>query len=68
MFVLSADQAISKALEAAEMQEKEEHRLSESILSSSHYRTQGEIYQKMGNMNMAVKYLQMYINTDDSLK
>ena len=57
-----------KALEAAEMQEKEEHRLSESILSSSHYRTQGEIYQKMGNMNMAVKYLQMYINTDDSLK
>lgn len=57
-----------KALEAAEMQEKEERRLSESILSSSHYRTQGEIYQKMGNMNLAVKYLQMYINTDDSLK
>ena len=50
------------------MQEKEERRLSESILSSSHYRTQGEIYQKMGNMNLAVKYLQMYINTDDSLK
>ena len=22
----------------------------------------------MGNMNLAVKYLQMYINTDDSLK
>lgn len=57
-----------KALEAAKMQEKEERRLSESILSSSHYRTQGEIYQKMGNMNLAVKYLQMYINTDDSLK
>ena len=57
-----------KALEAAKMQEKEERRLSESILSSSHYRTQGEIYQKMGNMNLAVKYLQMYINADDSLK
>ena len=57
-----------KALEAAKMQEKEERRLSESILSSIHYRTQGEIYQKMGNMNLAVKYLQMYINTDDSLK
>ena len=56
-----------KALEAAKMQEKE-GRLSESILSSIHYRTQGEIYQKMGNMNLAVKYLQMYINTDDSLK
>ena len=56
-----------KALEAAKMQE-EERRLSESILSSIHYRTQGEIYQKMGNMNLAVKYLQMYINTDDSLK
>ena len=55
-----------KALEAAKMQEKEERRL--SILSSIHYRTQGEIYQKMGNMNLAVKYLQMYINTDDSLK
>lgn len=51
-----------KALEAAKMQEKEERRLSESILSSIHYRTQGEIYQKMGNMNLAVKYLQMYIN------
>ena len=50
------------------MQEKEERRLSESILSSIHYRTQGEIYQKMGNMNLAVKYLQMYINADDSLK
>ncbi len=57
-----------KALEAAKMQEKEERRLSESILSSIHYRTQGEIYQKMGNINLAVKYLQMYINTDDSLK
>jgi len=57
-----------KALEAAERQEKEERRLSESILSSNHYRTQGEIYQKMGNMNMAVKFLQMYINADDSLK
>jgi len=57
-----------KALEAAKMQEKEERRLSESILSSIHYRTQGEIYQKMGNMNLAVKYLQMYINADDSLK
>ena len=57
-----------KALEAAKMQEKEERRLSESILSSIHYRTQGEIYQKMGNMNLAVKYLQMHINTDDSLK
>lgn len=37
-----------KALEAAKMQEKEERRLSESILSSIHYRTQGEIYQRWG--------------------
>ena len=57
-----------KALEAAEMQEKEERRLSESVLSGNHYRTQGEIYRKMGNMNLAAKYLQMYINADDSLK
>ena len=35
-----------KALEAAKMQEKEERRLSESILSSIHYRTQGENFLK----------------------
>lgn len=57
-----------KALEAADRQEMEEQRLSESALSSSHYRTKGEIYSEMGNMNQAVKYLQMYISTEDSLK
>lgn len=57
-----------KALEAADMQEIEEQRLSESALNSSHYRTKGEIYSDMGNMSQAVKYLQMYIKTEDSLK
>lgn len=57
-----------KALEAADRQEMEEQRLSESALNSSHYRTKGEIYSDMGNMNQAVKYLQMYIKTEDSLK
>lgn len=57
-----------KALEAADMQEMEERRLSESALNSNHYRTKGEIYSDMGNMSQAVKYLQMYISTEDSLK
>ena len=57
-----------KALEADDRQEMEEQRLSESALNSSHYRTKGEIYSDMGNMNQAVKYLQMYIKTEDSLK
>lgn len=57
-----------KALEAADRQEMEEQRLSESALNSSHYRTKGEIYSDMGNMNQAVKYLQMYIKAEDSLK
>ena len=57
-----------KALEAADMQEMEEQRLSESALNSSHYRTKGEIYSDMGNMGQAAKYLQMYIKTEDSLK
>ena len=68
MFILPADQTISESAGSRKDAGKEERRLSESILSSIHYRTQGEIYQKMGNMNLAVKYLQMYINTDDSLK
>lgn len=57
-----------KALEAADRQEMEEQRLSESALNSSHYRTKGEIYSDMGNMSQAAKYLQMYIKTEDSLK
>lgn len=57
-----------KALEAADRQEMEERRLSESALNSSHYRTKGEIYSDMGNMSQAAKYLQMYIKTEDSLK
>lgn len=57
-----------KALEAADRQEIEEQRLSESALNSSHYRTKGEIYSDMGNMGQAAKYLQMYIKTEDSLK
>lgn len=61
-------QQYQKALKAAEMQEMEERRLSESVLNANHFRTRGEIYRKMGNMNLAVKYLQMYINADDSLK
>ena len=57
-----------KALEAADRQEMEEQRLSESALNSSHYRTKGEIYSDMGNMSQAAKYLQMYIKAEDSLK
>lgn len=57
-----------KALEAAEKQEIEEQRLNESIQSGNHYRIKGEIYKEMGNANQAVKYLQKYIESDDSLK
>lgn len=57
-----------KALEAADKQEIEEKRFSESAFNSSHYRIKGEIYSEMGNMNQAVKYLQMYIKAEDSLK
>ncbi|WP_294471843.1 HAMP domain-containing sensor histidine kinase [uncultured Bacteroides sp.] len=57
-----------KALEAADKQEMEQRRLNESIQSSNYYRTIGEIYSEMGNPNQAVKYLQMYIKAEDSLK
>lgn len=57
-----------KALEASDKQEIEEKRLNESIQSSNHYRTKGEIYSEMGNLSQAVKYLQMYIKAEDSLK
>ena len=57
-----------KALEAANKQEVEEKRLNESALSSNHYRIKGDIYKEMGNLYMAVEYLQKYINTEDSLK
>lgn len=57
-----------KALEATDKQEIEEKRFSESAFNSSHYRIKGEIFSKMGNMSQAVKYLQMYIKAEDSLK
>ena len=57
-----------KALEAAEKQEAEELNLSESIQNSVHYLTKGKIYSNMGNMSEAIKYLQMYIEAEDSLK
>lgn len=57
-----------KALEAAKKQEAEELNLSESIQNSVHYLTKGKIYSNMGNMSEASKYLQMYIEAEDSLK
>ena len=57
-----------KALEAAKKQEAEELNLSESIQNSVHYLTKGKIYSNMGNMSEAIKYLQMYIEAEDSLK
>lgn len=57
-----------KALEAAEKQEMEEQRFSEHVLSSNQYRIKAEIYNQMGRTEEAIKYMQMYIKTDDSLK
>lgn len=57
-----------KALEAAEKQESEEQRLNENVLNSEQYRIKGDIYNKMGKQDEAIKYLKLYIETDDSLR
>lgn len=57
-----------KALIAAEQQELEEQRLNENVLNCEQYRIKGDIYKKMGKPDQAMKYLQMYIETDDSLR
>lgn len=57
-----------KALDAAEKQEMEEKRFNESALNSKHYRIRGEIYKEMGNLPMAIEYLQKSIAAEDTLK
>lgn len=67
-FYYQQSKQYQKALEAAEKQEAEEQRLNENALNCEQYRIKGDIYQKMGKPNEAMKYLQMYIETDDSLR
>lgn len=67
-FYYQRSKQFAKALEAAEKQEAEEQRLNEYALNGEQYRLKGEIYKQMGKPEKAVKYLQMYIEVDDSLK
>lgn len=57
-----------KALEATNKQELEQQRLNEHAMNSKQLRIKGEIYNKMGNSNEAVKYLLLYIQAEDSSK
>lgn len=57
-----------KAMEAALNQEKEERSFNENAMSAQQYRVRAEIYKLMGNLNEATKYMQMYVEADDSLK
>ncbi len=67
-YYYQASKQFQKALASTDNQQIEERRLNEYALDSEQYRTKGEIYKQMGKPEEAVKYLQMYIQIDDSLK
>lgn len=67
-FYYKQTQQYQKALEAADEQIREEQRLNEHALRSSHYRMKGEIYQAMGRRELAADYLAKYILLEDSVR